>query len=106
MSEDTLTELKINIGPQHPSTHGVLSLSVTLDGELIKSCEPVIGYLHRGMEKMAEKRTYIQYLPTVDRCDYLSGFFYSYAFCDAVENLSGIEVPKRANYIRILMMEM
>src|SRR5574344_658324 len=106
MSEDTLTELKINIGPQHPSTHGVLRLILTLDGELIKSCEPVIGYLHRGMEKMAEKRTYIQYLPTVDRCDYLSGFFYSYAFCDSVENLANIEVPLRADYIRILLMEM
>lgn len=98
--------LKINIGPQHPSTHGVLRLVLELDGEIIKSCEPVIGYLHRGMEKMAENRTYLQYLPTVDRIDYLGGFFNSYAFCNAVENLAQIEVSKRSQYIRVLTMEM
>lgn len=103
MSENTL---KINIGPQHPSTHGVLRLVLELDGEVIKSCEPVIGYLHRGMEKMAENRTYLQYLPTVDRVDYLGGFFNAYAFCNAVENLAQIEVSKRAQYIRVLTMEM
>lgn len=98
--------IKINIGPQHPSTHGVLRLVLELDGEVIKSCEPVIGYLHRGMEKMAENRTYLQYLPTVDRIDYLGGFFNAYAFCDAVENLAQIEVSKRSQYIRVLTMEM
>lgn len=98
--------IKINIGPQHPSTHGVLRLVLELEGEVIKSCEPVIGYLHRGMEKMAENRTYLQYLPTVDRIDYLGGFFNAYAFCDAVENLAQIEVSKRAQYIRVLTMEM
>jgi len=98
--------MKINIGPQHPSTHGVLRLILELDGEVIKSCEPVIGYLHRGMEKMAENRTYLQYLPTVDRVDYLSGFFYSHALCDAVENLAQIEVNKSVKYIRVLTMEM
>lgn len=106
MTEQSLTELKINIGPQHPSTHGVLRLVLELDGEVIKSCEPVIGYLHRGMEKMAENRTYLQYLPIVDRIDYLSGSFNSFAFCDAVEHLANIEVPERASYIRILIMEM
>lgn len=100
------TRLKINIGPQHPSTHGVLRLVLELEGETIKSCEPVIGYLHRGMEKMAENRTYLQYLPTVDRVDYLGGFFNSYAFVDAVENLAQIEVNKRIQYIRVLTMEM
>lgn len=106
MTNQPLTRLKINIGPQHPSTHGVLRLVLELDGEVIKSCEPVIGYLHRGMEKMAENRTYLQYLPTVDRIDYLGGFFNAYAFCDAVENLAQIEVSKRSQYIRVLTMEM
>lgn len=101
-----LTKMKINIGPQHPSTHGVLRLVLELDGEIVKSCEPVIGYLHRGMEKMAESRTYLQYLPTVDRIDYLGGFFNAYAFCNAVENLAQIEVSKRSQYIRVLTMEM
>lgn len=101
-----LTTMKINIGPQHPSTHGVLRLVLELEGEIIKSCEPVIGYLHRGMEKQAEIRTYLQYLPMVDRIDYLSGFFNSYAYCNAVENLAQIEVSKRSQYIRVLTMEM
>lgn len=105
MSHD-LTKLKINIGPQHPSTHGVLRLILELEGEIIKSCEPVIGYLHRGMEKMAENRSYLQYLPTVDRVDYLSGFFNSYALCDSVENLAQIGVSKRVQYIRVLTLEM
>ena len=106
MTNQSSTKMKINIGPQHPSTHGVLRLVLELDGEIIKSCEPVIGYLHRGMEKMAENRTYLQYLPTVDRIDYLGGFFDAYAFCDAVENLAQIELTKRTKYIRILTMEM
>ena len=98
--------MKINIGPQHPSTHGVLRLIAELDGEEIISVEPVVGYLHRGMEKMAENRTYLQYLPLVDRVDYLGGFFTSFAYCDAVEHLLKIEVPERANYIRVLCMEL
>ena len=102
----TNNKLKINIGPQHPATHGVLRLVLELDGEVIKSCEPIIGYLHRGMEKMAENRTYLQYLPTVDRIDYLGGFFNAYAFCNAVEHLASIEVSKRSQYIRVLTMEM
>ncbi len=102
----TKNKLKINIGPQHPSTHGVLRLVLELEGEIIKSCEPVIGYLHRGMEKMAESHTYLQYLPIVDRIDYLSGFFNSFAYCNAVENLTQIEVSKRSQYIRVLTMEM
>lgn len=106
MTNQSSTTMKINIGPQHPSTHGVLRLVLELDGEIIKSCEPFIGYLHRGMEKMAENRTYLQYLPTVDRIDYLGGFFNAYAFCNAVENLAQIEVSRRAQYIRVLTMEM
>lgn len=96
----------LNLGPQHPSTHGVLRLILKLDGEKIVSCEPDIGYLHRGLEKIAETRNYIQYLPMVDRIDYLSGFFYSYLFCNALEELNSIEVPIVANYIRIMMMEL
>lgn len=103
---ETNNKLKINIGPQHPSTHGVLRLVLELDGEIIKSCEPIVGYLHRGLEKMAENRTYLQYLPTVDRIDYLSGFFNAYAFSNAVENLAQIELSKRVQYIRVLTLEM
>lgn len=100
------TLMKLNIGPQHPSTHGVLRLIAELDGEEILSIEPVVGYLHRGMEKLAENRSYLQYLPMVDRVDYLGGFFTSYAYCDAVEHLLDVTVPKRADYIRMLCMEL
>lgn len=98
--------MKINIGPQHPSTHGVLRLIAELDGEEIISVEPVVGYLHRGMEKLAENRSYIQYMPMVDRIDYLGSFFTSYAYCDCVEHLLNCVVPKRAEYIRVLCMEL
>lgn len=100
------TRMKINIGPQHPATHGVLRLVLELEGEIIKSAEPVIGYLHRGMEKMAEDRTYLQYIPTVDRVDYLGGFFNAYAFANAVENLAKIETTERTKYVRVLTLEM
>jgi NADH dehydrogenase I D subunit len=99
-------ELKINIGPQHPSTHGVLRLVADLDGEYVKDIEAKIGYLHRGMEKLAESRNYQQYLPMVDRIDYLSGFFNAASFCYAVEALADIKVPKRAEYIRLITMEL
>jgi len=98
-------ELIINVGPQHPSTHGVLRLIMTMNGEIIKDMKPVIGYLHRGMEKIAESRSYFQYLPMVDRIDYLSSFFCSAAYCYAVESVAGIVVPKRAEYIRLITME-
>lgn len=98
-------ELKINVGPQHPSTHGVLRFIMSLDGEIIKEIEPVIGYLHRGMEKIAESRSYHQYLPMVDRVDYLSSFFNLESFCLAVESIANLKVPRRAEYIRIITME-
>lgn len=101
-----MDKMILNLGPQHPSTHGVLRLIVELDGEKILSCTPDIGYLHRGLEKAAESRSFLQYLPMVDRVDYLSGFFYSYAYCNAVELLNNIEVPEYASYIRIVMMEL
>jgi len=98
-------EMIINVGPQHPSTHGVLRLVMTLEGEIIKNTKPIIGYLHRGKEKLAESRSYFQYLPMVDRVDYLSSFFCAAAFCYAVESIADIKVPKRAEYIRLITME-
>ncbi len=99
-------QMRINVGPQHPSTHGVLRLIIDLEGEIITSIEPVIGYLHRGMEKLAESRTYYQYLPMVDRVDYLSSFFNLASFCYAVESIAEIKVPRRAEYIRVITMEL
>ena len=106
MTKTSERTMQINIGPQHPSTHGVLRMLVTLSGEQIIKIEPIIGYLHRGMEKMAESRTYLQYLPIVDRIDYLSGFFCSYAYISAIENLINTDIPIKAKYIRTLTMEM
>ena len=102
----TKTLLKLNLGPQHPSTHGVLRLILELDGEKIVSCEPDVGYLHRGMEKMAEKLSYVQYLPIVDRIDYLAGFFYSELYCSAVEKALSVELSLEVKAIRVLMLEL
>lgn len=102
----TATTLKLNLGPQHPSTHGVLRLILELDGEKILSCEPDIGYLHRGMEKMAEGLTYIQYLPTVDRIDYLAGCFYSELLCRTVEKALNVELPEKVKTIRVVLLEL
>ena len=102
----TMRKLKLNLGPQHPSTHGVLRLLLELEGEKILSCEPDVGYLHRGMEKMAEKLNYIQYLPTVDRIDYLAGFFYSQLFCDIVEKAKGVELSDKVRAIRVMLLEL
>ena len=102
----TKTTFKLNLGPQHPSTHGVLRLLLELDGEKILSCEPDVGYLHRGMEKMAEKMSYIQYLPTVDRVDYLAGFFYSELLCRIVENSFEVEIPAKVRAIRVMLLEL
>ena len=101
-----MSKLKLNLGPQHPSTHGVLRLILELEGEKITSCEPDVGYLHRGMEKMAEKLSYIQYLPLVDRIDYLAGFFYSELLCRNVEKALGLELAPRVKNIRLLMLEL
>lgn len=99
-------DMVVNIGPQHPSTHGVLRLITTLDGELVKDIEPVIGYLHRSKEKMAESRSLFQYQPTIDRVEYLSSFFDHYAYVAAVEAIAGLHVPKRVQYIRMITMEL
>jgi NADH-quinone oxidoreductase subunit D len=96
----------INMGPQHPSTHGVLRLVLELDGETVVSCRPVIGYLHTGIEKNCEYRTWQQGITFVTRADYLSNFFEELAYCLAVERLLGIEAPPRAKVIRVLTCEM
>lgn len=101
-----LDKLTINVGPQHPSTHGVLRLKMVLDGEVIEDVEPIIGYLHRSKEKLAESRTYYNYLPMVDRVDYLSSAFCLCVYCYAVESLAKLKVPKRAEYIRMVAMEL
>lgn len=101
-----MTKFKLNLGPQHPSTHGVLRLILDLEGEKIIACEPDVGYLHRGMEKMAEQLTYIQYLPLVDRIDYLAGFFYSELMCRTIENALSIELSDRIKLIRVLLLEL
>lgn len=99
-------DMVVNIGPQHPSTHGVLRLITTLDGEIVKDMEPVIGYLHRSKEKMAESRSLYQYQPTIDRVEYLSSFYDHYAFVASLESIAGLTVPKRAQYIRMMTMEL
>ena len=96
----------INMGPQHPSTHGVLRMVLELDGESVVSCRPVIGYLHTGIEKNAEWRTWQQAIAYVTRMDYLSPFHNEMAYCVAVERLLGIEVPPRARVIRVLLCEL
>jgi NAD(P)H-quinone oxidoreductase subunit H len=104
---ETRTEpMVINMGPQHPSMHGCFRLIVTLDGEDVIDCMPVIGYLHRGMEKIAENRTNIMYIPYVSRWDYYGGMFNEAVTVNAVEKLADIEVPKRASYIRVIMLEL
>jgi len=93
----------INMGPQHPSTHGVLRLVLELDGETVIRCKPVIGYLHTGIEKNTEYRTWMQGVTYVTRADYLSPFFNELAYCLGVERLLGVEAPERATLIRILV---
>ena len=96
----------INIGPQHPSTHGVLRLRVTFDGEVIVDIEPVFGYLHRGSEKLAEERNYVQVLTLTDRLDYVASMTNNQAYCLAVEKMLGVEVPLRGQYLRVLAAEL
>ncbi len=105
-SMDPRELVRVNLGPQHPSTHGVFRLKVTLDGETIHDAEMIIGYLHRSMEKLAEERTYTQNIPFTDRIDYLAAMSNNLAYCLAVEKLLGIEVPPRAQFIRVLFAEL
>jgi len=104
--EDGSKFLELSMGPQHPSTHGVLRLAVRLDGEEVVDCKVDIGYLHRSFEKFAETWQYPQLAPFVDRNDYLAGTLNEHAYCLAVERLLGLEVPERAEYIRVIMAEL
>ncbi|WP_199616829.1 NADH-quinone oxidoreductase subunit D [Paenibacillus alkalitolerans] len=99
-------ELLLNVGPQHPSTHGVFRIVVKLDGEVIKEATPVMGYLHRGTEKLAENLTYTQIIPYTDRMDYVSAMTNNYVLCHAVEKLMDLEVPERAEFLRLIVMEL
>jgi NADH-quinone oxidoreductase subunit D len=96
----------VNMGPVHPSTHGVFRMRVTLDGEVILNVEPVFGYLHRGVEKLAEERTYTQVIPLTDRLDYMASMSNNLGYVLAVEKLAGVTVPERAEYIRVIMAEL
>ena len=103
--EQKIRNFNINFGPQHPAAHGVLRLVLELDGEIVERCDPHIGLLHRGTEKLMESRTYLQNLPYCDRLDYVAPMNQEHAWCLAIEKLSGIEVPRRASLIRILYSE-
>ncbi|MDQ3769668.1 MAG: NADH-quinone oxidoreductase subunit D, partial [Actinomycetota bacterium] len=97
--------MPLNIGPHHPATHGVLRLLVALDGEVVRDLKPIIGYVHTGIEKTAEDKSYWKAIPVVERMDYLAYYFNALAFCGATETLLGVEVPKRAQYLRVLHLE-
>jgi NADH-quinone oxidoreductase subunit D len=99
-------EILLNVGPQHPSTHGVFRLVLSIDGEIITDAKPVIGYLHRGTEKLAEDLQYTQIIPYTDRMDYISAMPNNYVLVHAVETMMNIEIPERAEYLRILAMEL
>jgi NADH-quinone oxidoreductase subunit D len=98
--------LTINFGPHHPATHGVLRLLVHLEGEVVRDLKPIIGYVHTGIEKTAEDKSYWKVVPIVERMDYLAYYFNAMAYCGAVETLVGVEVPKRAQYLRVMHLEL
>jgi NADH-quinone oxidoreductase subunit D len=100
------SELIINMGPQHPATHGVLRVILKLDGEKVLGTECVIGYLHRGVEKIAENRTYTMFNPYVDRMDYVAAVSNGLGYCESVEKLLNVQAPPRANYIRVILTEL
>jgi NADH-quinone oxidoreductase subunit D len=98
--------LTLNLGPHHPATHGVLRLIATLEGEVVRDIKPVIGYVHTGIEKTCETKSYWKVIPCIERMDYVSYYFNAMAFCGAVETLLGVEVPPRAQYLRVLHLEL
>src|SRR5687767_14407439 len=106
MAELRTETMTANMGPQHPSTHGVLRLVLELDGEVIRSVSPTIGYLHTGIEKTCEQKKWQQVIPLVERMDYLSAQSNSMAFCISAERLLGIEIPERVRWIRVLLAEL
>ena len=103
--EQRIRNFNINFGPQHPAAHGVLRLVLELDGEIVERCDPHIGLLHRGTEKLMESRTYLQNLPYFDRLDYVAPMNQEHAWCLAIERLTGTVVPRRASLIRVLFCE-
>ena len=98
--------MTLNMGPHHPATHGVLRLLVTLQGEVVRDIKPIIGYVHTGIEKTAEDKSYWKVIPVVERMDYLAYYFNSMAYIGAVETLLEVEVPPRAQYLRVIHMEL
>jgi NADH-quinone oxidoreductase subunit D len=107
LNDDLTTEvMTVNIGPHHPATHGVLRLVVDLEGEVVKDLKPVIGYVHTGIEKSCEDKSYWKVIPFVERMDYVSYFFQMEAFCGAVERLIDLEIPPRAKYLRTIFLEL
>ncbi|MFZ0557679.1 MAG: NADH-quinone oxidoreductase subunit D [Methylovirgula sp.] len=105
MTDQNLRNFSINFGPQHPAAHGVLRLVLELDGEVVERVDPHIGLLHRGTEKLMEARTYLQNVPYFDRLDYVAPMNQEHAFCLAIEKLLGLEVPRRAQLLRVLFCE-
>ena len=106
MAEVRTETMTVNMGPQHPSTHGVLRLVLELDGETVVSVSPTIGFLHTGIEKTAEQKKWQQVIPLVERMDYLGAQSNSLAFCLSVEKLLGLEMPERVKEIRVLIAEL
>ncbi len=106
MIERTRETLTLNMGPQHPGTHGLLRLVLEIEGEIVRKCTPVIGYLHTGIEKEMETRTYLQNVTLVDRIEYVAAYMEEMAFYLSVERLMGLEVPPRARFIRVLLCEL
>jgi NADH-quinone oxidoreductase subunit D len=106
MAEIRTEEMLLNVGPQHPSTHGVFRVVVKIDGEMIKEATPVIGYLHRGTEKLAEDLQYTQIIPYFDRLDYLAAMLNNHAIVNSVEKAMDIQVPERAEYLRVIVAEL
>lgn len=99
-------DVAINMGPQHPSTHGVLRLRLLLDGEYVRACDPDLGFLHRSFEKLAELKTYVNGIPLTDRWDYLDSMGNNQVHCQVVEEMMDLEVPERAHWIRMLVLEL
>ena len=104
--EQKIRNFNLNMGPQHPATHGVLRLVIELDGEIVERADPHIGLLHRGTEKLMENRTYLQNAPYLDRLDYSSPMNQEHSYCLAIEKMTGVEAPRRAKLIRVLMAEL
>src|SRR5437764_15479676 len=106
LREPKREEMLLNMGPQHPSTHGVINLLVESDGEVITRAIPEVGYLHRSIEKIGEKVTYNGFMPYTDRVDYIAAMFANQGYAMAMERLLDVKVPKRAEYCRVIAVEL